>query len=135
MEQYFNRLVETLHTEEERKRQLYLTNFKEISLNAAHKATKVKTDIENNKAAIMKLQKIDKHVDLSIKHRGQWAAWMKSLGKLVEDVTLIAIAMDYSDEYDYHHKINMLFDHDRLALIAAEQKMADKYIIMDWLKM
>lgn len=129
------KILEQVAIQEARKKQAEnLEKFPAVSLIAAKKAEKVIDDVMKNKSYILKVDKIEENRDLSIKHGLAWKSWLNALEGLVEKIKLIAIAMDYDNEDDYHEKINILFNHQRIALIAAEEKLADKYVILDWLK-
>lgn len=102
-------------------------------LTAIDKVNTIQQNLSYNRPYILKTHKVESHRDLSIRYGAVWKEFLIRLNQLVDEIELIAIAMEYKSEEDLYNKFNYLFSQEHIAGLLKNEGIHEN-LVNSWLQ-
>lgn len=102
-------------------------------LEAVDKVSMIQETVAQNRAYILKTNNIEANRDFAIKYGNVWNEFLIHLNELIDEIELIAIAMNYVSHDDFHHKFNYLFSKENIANLLIKKGIQTQ-LVKDWLR-
>lgn len=108
-------------------------SLNEEVLAAIDKVSTIQDNLSYNRMYILKTNNVEAHRDLSMRYGAVWKEFLTCLNQLIDEIELIAIAMDYKSEQELHDKFNYLFG-EKYISESLIKKGVSPMLVNSWLR-